>query len=121
MPTVTNYKGIKGIGSITAHTFMHLSSLLGLIPLVWYKEETLAHDHKLSNGPARFISRCTGLKCIDKINECFFKLHKDLEAIWGDSITKSYLENLFSEENRILEYSESQTKGKKFDRTKHSS
>jgi len=83
---------------------MHLSSLIGLIPLGCYKEATLSHDAGVRLGPSRFISKCTGVKNTTIINEIFCKLHKDLHDIFGDAITKSYLENLLCEANRIFDY-----------------
>ena len=98
------YEGVTGLGPVTAHTFMHLSSLMGLIPLACYREATLSHDSGIKCGPSRFISRCTGVKDSTIINDIFCKLHKDLYDIFGDAITKSYLENLLCEANRILDY-----------------
>lgn len=111
-----SYPGIKGIGSVTAHTFIHLSSLLGIIPLGCYREATLSHDVSIKCGPSRFISKCTGITNSKEINEIFGNMHKELEAILGDMITKNYLENLLCEANRIFEYAESKLgSGKSFD------
>lgn len=101
--TTRNKKRFLGVGAIGAIQFVHIASLLGLIPLHCYSFAELIDD-KL--GPPKFIRQA--LKKTPKemsIKECntfFHEVHCDFVEIWGPMMTLSLFENTLCELSRAL-------------------
>ena len=104
-------KVYEGCGTVTSHTLLHLCALTGLIPLRCYTYASLLHDKRMKTGPAQLIKMLsretkesvTSAICAENI---FRKLHYDLNKVWNGRITKSLLENMLCELNRMLKSSE---------------
>ncbi len=100
---VTKKKKFLGVGAMGAIQFVHIASLLGLIPLHCYTFAELMDD---SLGPPRFIRQA--LKRSPKempINDCntfFHELHSDFVGVWGPMMTLSLFENTLCELSRAL-------------------
>ena len=97
----TKKKKFCGVGAMGAIQFVHLASLLGLIPMHCYTYAELKDDDL---GPPRFIR--TGLNKMTKsmsIQECdtyMQDMHKELSDIWGPMVTLSLIENMLCELSR---------------------
>ena len=111
--------GVEGIGGFNVHHVIHLSALLGLIPLKAIGFATLevknpsSKTQKVANrnrGPVRFIqASCYNVESIDQpIPDCdvqiiFIKVYKELCQIFGrKAVQKALLENKLCELNRIF-------------------
>ena len=99
----TKKKKYVGVGAMGAIQFVHIASLVGLIPLHCYTFAELMDD---SLGPPKFIRQ--GLRKNAKempIKDCntfFNEVHSDFVNIWGPMMTLSLLENTLCELSRAL-------------------
>lgn len=89
----------KGAGSLAVQHFVHLSSMLGIIPLYC---ATYGHIYSESLGPAKFIKLVQGdqSKLPGEYNKILKSVHSDFKSIWGEMITLVLLENIFCELSR---------------------
>ena len=113
---------VAGFGPVLAHNFIQMSCLVGLLPLKYYNCASLEGSQATNNsrGPNKIISLClkgtehnpnqqicSSSKKKSDINGAtceliFSRLHKELNVIWNDTITRSYLENTLCELWRIV-------------------
>ena len=94
----TQKKKYCGIGNMGCIQFVHLSSLLGLIPLYCSGYNRIS---SMKLGPAKFITRSL-LKdlrttTVEECNNEFEMIHSEFRDIWGMKITSSLLENTLCE------------------------
>ena len=100
---VTKKKRFIGVGAMGAIQFIHIASLLGLIPLHCYTFAELIDD-KL--GPPKFIRQALNKSrkemSIKECNTFFRDAHSDFVKIWGSMMTLSLFENTLCELSRAL-------------------
>lgn len=113
----TRKKRYPGIGYMGCIHFIHISSLIGLIPLYCITYSEIA-DTNL--GPGRFINRSfsrssNDLLSVKECNDIFIQLHHDFREVWGSKITRSLLENVLCELWRSYTNTASNLKGKSSD------
>lgn len=90
-----------GVGAMGANQFVHLCSLLGLLPLYCFNVSILM-DPKL--GPGALVMKCFGKPSLTlgEVKHHFESISSELKSIWGDMITDSLLENTFCEVMRSV-------------------
>ena len=100
-----------GIGAMGAIQFVHIASLIGLIPLHCFTLAELIDDNL---GPPRFIRRALNADKntmpLKKCNDFFNALHHDFSKIWGSLITPSLIENTLCELSRAYKATSKQIK-----------
>lgn len=93
----------RGAGTLTSTHFVHMCSLLGLLPLYCFTFAEVS-DPKL--GPGSLISISTGRRMNSEECKKFFRnVHSDLVKIWGVLITLALLENMLCELKRSYDES----------------
>lgn len=100
-----------GVGAMGAMQFVHIASLLGLIPMYCYTYAEIM-DNKL--GPPRFIRLALDKEenemSLADSNQFLHDLHKDFSAIWGPMMTLSMLENTLCELSRAYKSTSARAK-----------
>ena len=94
-----------GVGSMGSNQFLHLSSLLGLIPLYCFNH---ANVMDVELGPGVLIRRCLGkpnMK-LKEVQDYFQSVVCDLKTIWSDLVTPSLIENTLCEVMRCVNSTE---------------
>ena len=93
-----------GIGDFLCHSFISLLSLLGVFPLVTYKEATISDDWSNRSGVVKLTSACVPTsKRIGKTpNDFMNEFKEDFDAIMKNRVlTRNFLENQCCETWRI--------------------
>ena len=91
-----NQKIFKGCGPMGANHFVHMSALLGLLPLGAY---LLAEIRSTDLGPGKILNDCYADGAdANKMNarECtqvLHEVHKNFAAVWNDMPTVNFIEN----------------------------
>ena len=93
----TTKKVFGGVGAMGANHFIHMSALLGLIPLACYNLSSIT-DASLGPGTlinnVRRLSDCNAKKLnSDECHEYMISVHRGLSGIWGDMVTENLVEN----------------------------
>ena len=100
---LTKKKKYVGVGAMGAIQFVHITSLVGLIPLHWHTFAELMDD---SLGPPKFIREALRTNAkeipIKDCNTFFNEVHSDFVNIWGPMMTLSLLENSLCELSRTF-------------------
>ena len=113
-PSYRSKKKFCGIGTMGAVQFIHLSALLGIIPLFCYTFGEL-HDDKL--GPPNFIRLGLGKDkndfTIKECNDYMQNMQRDLSDIWGHQVTPCLVENTLCELSRCYKKTVASLKLKK--------
>ena len=88
-----------GVGPMNANQFVHLASLVGLIPLYCFN---CAEINNVKLGPGRAISIGVGKKNMSLQDVCtsFKSMYSKLKTIWNDAIIMSLVENMLCEISR---------------------
>ena len=82
-----------GVGAMGANQFIHISALLGIIPLVCYG---FAEIHDLSLGPAKVIQHVvfSGRESTaEDCNQYLQNVHSQFSPIWNNLPTENLFEN----------------------------
>ena len=97
------------VGPLGANTFVHLSSLLGIIPLHCFNCAGVMNNRL---GPGSLISRCFNKTdmSVQDVKDEFESILGELKHIWGDLITASLLENTLCEVMRSVRATEKKLK-----------
>ena len=109
--TLVTSNVFHGVGGMGANQFLHLTAMLGLIPLCCYN---YAEVKKPNSGPGKLIQTAfPEKKKIKQIQECFSNVHNELRSVWGPSITTALLENKCCEVSRCLKATMSKLSSKR--------
>ena len=88
-----NEKIFKGSGAMSANHFVHMSALLGLIPLGAY---LFAEIRSSDLGPGKILNEVYGGKRKLTTEECterLYHIHKKFAKVWNDMPTVNFIEN----------------------------
>ena len=94
----TKKKKYSGIGYMGCIQFIHMSSLLGILPMYCFGYNRI---RSLKLGPAKFIIQSLSQKgtemSVEECNDHFEKVTEEFRSIWGIKITSSLIENTLCE------------------------
>ena len=82
-----------GVGPMGANQFIHIASLIGLIPTMCYN---FSEIRCMSLGPAQLIQSAYTDGSMDSLSQCNNYLHDiqaKFSAVWSDSVSENLIEN----------------------------
>ena len=82
-----------GVGAMGANQFIHIASLIGLIPMMCYN---FSEIRCTSLGPAKLIQSAYPDGSMESLSQCnsyLHDMHSKFSTVWSDSVSENLVEN----------------------------